>query len=164
MTMADRIAVMDKGKVIQVAPPADVYEAPNSRFVADFIGSVNTFEGTVGKAGDGRIEIAAKDGFAIHAECLGAPVSGTTVWYAIRPEKVRVSRKAPANTSSNAAKGVVYDIAYMGDMTVYNIKLDSGKVVRTSVVNASRSAEDQMSWDDEAWVSFAPDAGIVLKG
>ena len=164
MTMADRIAVMDKGKVIQVAPPADVYEAPNSRFVADFIGSVNTFEGTVGKVGDGRIEIATKDGFAINAECTGTPAPGATVWYAIRPEKIRVSRKAPANTSSNAAKGVVYDIAYMGDMTVYNIKLDSGKVVRTSVVNASRSAEDQMSWDDEAWVSFAPDAGIVLKG
>jgi putrescine transport system ATP-binding protein len=164
MTMADRIAILDKGRVMQVATPADVYEAPNSRFVADFIGNVSTFEGTVESSGSGRLDIAAKDGFAIRDDSTEAYEKGSTVWFAIRPEKLKLSKKKPAETGVNAMEGEVYDIAYLGDMTVFHVKLAGEKVIKISQMNASRAAEEPLAWDDKVWVSFAPDAGIVLRG
>ena len=164
MTMADRIAIIDKGKIMQVATPADVYEAPNSRFVADFIGNVSTFEGTVESSGNGKLDIAAKDGFAIRDDSIEAYEKGSAVWFAIRPEKLKLSKKKPADVGVNAMEGEVYDIAYLGDMTVFHVKLTGGKVIKISQMNASRAAEEPLAWDDKVWVTFAPDAGIVLRG
>ena len=163
MTMADRIAIMDKGKVMQVATPADVYEAPNSRFVADFIGNVSTFDGKVGASNGGKVDIATGDGFIARADSAEALENGRAVTFAIRPEKLKIGKKAPADSGVNAVEGEIWDIAYLGDMTVFHVKLGSGKVVKISQMNASRAAEDPLAWDDKVWVSFAPDSGIVLK-
>ncbi len=166
MTMADRIAVMDKGRIKQISTPAELYEAPNSRFVADFVGSVNMMEGQLDKADKSTAHISAKAGFPIAVNCenTGDAKAGDTVWFAIRPEKMRISAKKPNGTKSNAVAGEIWDIAYLGDMTVYNVKLGDGSIVKASMLNAARSAAEQLTWGDKAWLTFAPDAGIVLTG
>ena len=162
MTMADRIAIMDKGKVVQVATPAEVYEAPASRFIADFVGTVNMFEGKVTAREGSSTTIDAGNGLSIKTDNGGDAAAGNTVWYAVRPEKIRVSSKKPDDQSLNAAEGEVWDVAYLGDMTVYHVKLDDGRIVRTSLINSQRLTDDPLSWNDRAWVSFRPDAGVVL--
>ncbi|ANL45506.1 prutescine ABC transporter ATP-binding protein PotG [Rhizobium phaseoli] len=163
MTMADRIAVMSHGKVVQVATPAEIYEAPNCRFVADFIGDVNIFDGKVTTSGKGAVEISVDSSFTIRIAAPDTPAIGSTVGFAIRPEKIRVSRAAPANAPVNAAKGEIWDIGYLGDMTVFHIKLASGQFVRASSLNARRSVEDPFTYDQDVWVSFDQDAGVLLK-
>ncbi|TPJ41524.1 ABC transporter ATP-binding protein [Mesorhizobium sp. B2-5-13] len=160
MTMADRIAIMDKGEVMQVATPAEVYEAPMSRFVAHFVGNVNMFEGKVAERTDKTTRITGATGAQIVVE-NGAAATGADIIFAIRPEKIRVSSKKPAD-AVNALEGEVYDIAYLGDMTVYHVRLDDGQIVRASALNAARVTEDPLTWNDRAWVSFRPDAGVVL--
>ena len=162
MTMADRIAIMDKGKVMQVATPAEVYEAPASRFIADFVGTVNMFEGRVTARDGSAATIDAGNGLSIRTDNGGDAAAGNTVWYAVRPEKIRVSSKKPEDQSLNAAEGEVWDVAYLGDMTVYHVKLGDGRIVRTSLINSQRLNDDPLSWNDRAWVSFRPDAGVVL--
>ena len=163
MTMADRIAVMSHGKVIQVATPAEIYEAPNSRFVADFIGDVNILDGKISASGNGRIELAANDGFTIRTAAADAPAAGGAAGFAIRPEKLKVSRNAPTDATVNAAQGEIWDIGYLGDMTVFYVKLDSGKVVKASMLNAQREVENPIAYDEKVWVSFGETAGVVLK-
>ncbi|MBA5805560.1 ABC transporter ATP-binding protein [Rhizobium changzhiense] len=163
MTMADRIAVMSHGKVVQVATPAEIYEAPNSRFVADFIGDVNIFDGKVASSGNGTIEIAIDSGFSVRVAASETPSAGSAVGFAIRPEKMRVGRTPPANASVNAARGELWDIAYLGDMTVFHVKLQSGTIVKASSLNAQRSVDDPFTYDQEVWVSFDENAGILLK-
>jgi putrescine transport system ATP-binding protein len=164
MTMADRIAVMDKGKVMQLATPAEVYEAPNSRFVADFIGNVSMFEGKIAKVAGTSVEIESNDGFMIKAESNDAHVIGAQIAYAIRPEKLKVSKAKPEQNGVNAVEGDIWDIAYLGDMTVFHIKLASEKVIKISQMNAKRESDEPLAWDDRVWVSFPANAGIVLKG
>ncbi|MGE3306218.1 MAG: ABC transporter ATP-binding protein [Rhizobiaceae bacterium] len=162
MTMADRIAIMDKGEVMQVATPAEIYEAPNSRFVADFVGTVNLFDGKVVSRDGGGARIAGPNGLAIETANPGDAQAGSAVAYAIRPEKIRVSSRAPEAGSVNAAEGEVYDIAYLGDMTVYHVRLADGQIVRASALNSARVTEDPLTWNDRAWISFRPDSGVVL--
>jgi len=162
MTVSDRISVMDHGRIVQIATPAEIYEAPNSLYVADFIGSVNLFESLVQGVSPERIELAAKDGFLVRAESTTSVTEGQTAWFAVRPEKVRINHEAPADTSANAVAGEALDIAYFGDMTLYNVKLASGKVVRASLMNAERTVERPITWDDPVWLSWAEDAGLVL--
>lgn len=162
MTMADRISVMDQGRIVQTATPAEIYEAPNSRYVADFIGSVNLLEGTVRSAGPARVQIEAKAGLRIESESATSLSPGQPAWFAVRPEKVRIAHAAPNDTAANAAAGEVWDIAYLGDMTVYNVKLASGEIMRASTMNAAREVARPITWEDRVWLSWAPDAGIVL--
>lgn len=161
MTMADRIAIMDKGKVLQVATPEEIYEAPVSRFVADFVGSINMFEGALTDNGVGAARIRDKSGAEFRVTDAGEAAVGDTVWLAIRPEKLRVSRERPAE-AENALDGEIWDIAYLGDMTVYNVKLDDGRIVKASTMNSRRQLEDALTWHDRAWVSFSIDAGVTL--
>jgi len=162
MTMADRIAIMEKGEIIQVATPPEIYEAPASRFVADFVGNVNLFEGTVARReGEGAL-IEAGEGFTIAASDAGAAGPGARVWYAVRPEKIVVSSRPPPEAQVNAAQGEIWDIAYIGDMTLFHVRLPDGRVVRTSHLNATRVTEDPLTWHDPAWISFRPDSGVVL--
>ncbi len=163
MTMADRIAVMSHGKVVQVATPAEIYEAPNCRFVADFIGDVNIFDGKVTTAANGAVEIAVDSGFTVRTASTDAPAIGAALGFAIRPEKLRVTRTAPANASINAAKGELWDIGYLGDMTVFHVRLSNGNVVKASSLNAQRSVDDPFTYDQEVWVSFDEDGGVLLK-
>ena len=162
MTMADRIAILDKGEVMQVATPSEVYEAPNSRFVAGFVGNVNMFEGKVAERTPQAARITGGTGAEIVVENAGDAAAGNTVAFAIRPEKIKVSSRQPAAGTPNVLEGEVFDIAYLGDMTVYHVKLGDGQVVRASSLNSARVMEDPLTWNDKAWISFAPDAGVVL--
>jgi putrescine transport system ATP-binding protein len=162
MTMADRIAILDKGEVMQVATPAEIYEAPGSRFVAGFVGNVNMFEGTVASREAAIASISSAGGLNIRTENAGDAAAGAAVTFAIRPEKIKVSSKPPAQTAFNAIEGEIFDLAYLGDMTVYHVQLPNGQVVKASSLNASRVTDDPLTWSDRAWISFAPDAGIVL--
>ncbi|WEX08817.1 ABC transporter ATP-binding protein [Chelativorans sp. AA-79] len=161
MTMADRIAIMDKGHVLQVATPAEIYEAPVSRFVAGFVGSVNMFEGVLAKEDAGMAEIRDRGGAEFRVAGTSGAAPGDAVWLAVRPEKMHVSRERPTE-AQNALDGEIWDIAYLGDMTVYNVKLDDGRIVRASIINSSRRLEDVLTWHDRAWISFRADAGVVL--
>ncbi|MCQ2005292.1 ABC transporter ATP-binding protein [Rhizobium sp. NRK18] len=161
MTMADRIAVMSRGNVIQVATPAEIYEAPNSRFVADFIGDVNIFDGKVTSNTDGVTEIAIGEGFSVRAE-QSEPVTGNA-GFAVRPEKIRVSRNMPETPGINSAEGEMWDIAYLGDVTVFHVKLKNGKVVKATSLNAQREVQNPLGYDDQVWISFDQNAGVVLR-
>lgn len=162
MTMADRIAILDKGEVMQVATPAEIYEAPKTRFVANFVGNMNMFEGTLtNRDGDGA-RIAGPNGLAIKTENPGDAQPGTKVTFAVRPEKIVVSSRQPSDTAVNAAEGEIFDIAYLGDMTVYHVKLGDGQIITASALNRARVVEDPLTWSDRAWISFRPDSGVVL--
>ncbi|MYZ48639.1 ABC transporter ATP-binding protein [Propylenella binzhouense] len=163
MTVADRIAVMNHGRIVQIATPAEIYEAPRTRYVADFIGSVNIFGGTVEPADGAAVALAGEDGFALRvANGAQRPPQGAPAWIAIRPEKVRISHEPPPDPARNAVAGEVWDIAYLGDMSIYNVRLASGKIVRASLLNAFRTVERPISWEDKVWLSWADDAGVLL--
>jgi putrescine transport system ATP-binding protein len=163
MTMADRIAVMAAGKVEQVATPAEIYEAPSSRFVAGFIGDVNIFDGMATAPGDGTLEIEVAENFTVKTPLTSIATGGGSRGFAIRPEKLRVSREPPAQPGVNSAKGELWDIAYLGDMTVFIARLENGKTVRASMLNASRGVENPLGYDEEVWISFDGDAGVLLR-
>ncbi|KFB11108.1 ABC transporter ATP-binding protein [Nitratireductor basaltis] len=160
MTMADRIAIMDKGQVLQVATPPEIYEAPASRFVADFVGSINMFEGDVARNGSEGVTLTDEAGTRLVSSHAPEDIDGHRAWLAIRPEKIRISSKRPE--ADNVLEGEVWDIAYLGDMTIYNVKLDDGRIVKASSVNSLRRLEDPLTWHDRAFVSFPADAGVVL--
>ncbi len=162
MTLADRIAVMDQGRVKQVGTPTEIYEFPNSRFVAGFIGSVNSFEATVlSRDADGlRLAVPALGGEVL-ARDVPAAVPGQSVTLAVRPEKLRISRDRP--DSANAVAGQVKDLAYFGKDSLYRIALP-GALVQAHAVNARRGDEGARvaDWDDAVWVAFDPASAIVL--
>lgn len=164
MTVSDRIAVMNHGKLVQVATPGDIYEQPNSAYVADFIGNINIFEGTVEAASAGEMKIKGADPAGDFLAASEAPVSaGQSVKLAVRPEKMRISIEPPPEDAKNVIQGEVWDLAYMGDWTVVHVKLDgSEKVIRVSRANMTRTEAKPIAWDDRVHVWFAPDAGVVL--
>ncbi|MCM2502082.1 ABC transporter ATP-binding protein [Aureimonas altamirensis] len=162
MTMSDRIAVMRAGRIEQVATPAILYEAPNSRYVADFIGNVSIVEGTVEDVSGDRLRLAAEGGVLT---VDGAPqlAKGAPAALAVRPEKISLSRRPPEAGAANVLKGTVWDIAYLGDVTLFNVKLDSGTIMRATVMNAFRVAPEQIGWEEEVYLSFPADAGVILS-
>lgn len=162
--MADRIAVMNKGKIVQVAPPNEIYERPKTRFIAEFVGDVNILEGrVVGRAQQGgwRIETALSASPLIVDDPGEALEPGRTVAVAVRPEKMMVHRESPPD-ALNVLAGEVWDIGYLGDWTIYKVKLGSGQILRVSQANASRFVERPIGWQDWLFLSFAPDAAAVL--
>jgi putrescine transport system ATP-binding protein len=166
MTVSDRIAVMDKGIIMQVATPAEIYEAPNSRYVADFIGDINILEGTVTQTesalgAPGLVQIDS-GGLAVAAEQECQAVKGDHVAYAVRPEKVRISQEQPADTSLNAAYGEVWDIGYLGDFSVFLVKMEDGRIVRAAQANVSRLVDRPITFGDMVWLTWSRDAGLVL--
>ncbi|MDF1606603.1 ABC transporter ATP-binding protein [Hoeflea sp. YIM 152468] len=161
MTMADRIAVMDLGRIIQIGTPTETYEAPNSEFVASFIGDINLFRGAVTGSNGGLIDIETPDGMIIRSEATTAVKTGQNASFAIRPEKLRISRTKP-ESGINTVVGEVWDIGYLGDMTVFHIKLGNGEIVKASLLNAVRTVEDPIGYDEQIWVCFDTDSGVVL--
>jgi len=163
MTMADRIAVMDRGQLVQVATPGEIYEQPKTRFIAEFVGDVNIFGGkVVGREGGlWRIETPS----AATALTVDDPDevlhTGQAVAVAVRPEKMTLHREPPRN-GANLLAGEVWDIGYLGDWTIYRVKLDSGAIVRVSSANVSRFVEAPVTWEQRVHLSFAPDAGVIL--
>jgi len=162
MTVADRIGVMDHGRLIQVATPNEIYERPNSRWVADFIGDINLIEGHVADAGaDGTVVASAAAGQLRGLACPDAK-PGDTVWVALRPEKIRIGREPPPATGENCVAGLVENIAYLGDLSVYKVRLDTGLVLKAAVANVTRLVEHPIDWDDRVWLTWAPEAAMVL--
>jgi putrescine transport system ATP-binding protein len=165
MTVASRIAVMNHGKLEQVSTPGDIYEAPQSRYVAQFIGEVNIMEGkVVSLPGDGTVEItpASGDGRIFKAgACEGLSV-GQQVWLSVRPEKFRISLHAP-QSPVNVVKGRVDDVGYLGSISHYHVHTEAGNRVTALRANSSHSVERPISWDDTVWLEWPVDAGVVLK-
>jgi putrescine transport system ATP-binding protein len=161
MTMATRIAVMSEGRFLQVGAPADIYETPATRFVADFIGNVNLMEG--------KLDVDAADhcivGCTDVKHYVGHGVSGTenmAVTVGLRPEKIQLSRQAPHDTEFNAVEGTVKEMSYFGSFTVYRLELASGASLKVSQLNAQRHRDHALTWGDRAWAHWARTAPIVL--
>ncbi|WP_291856347.1 ABC transporter ATP-binding protein [Bradyrhizobium sp.] len=168
MTMANRIGVMDAGRLEQVATPRNLYEAPHSRWVAEFIGDVNLFDGEIASRDPHRLIVSTRDGGTIVVAEPRQPVGKTAVSIAIRPEKVKLSRRGPAldaidSHAINRLEGVVTDVSYLGGLTVYQVKLDSGAMVRSSMANTVRIDIDAYSAGQRVVVWFTPDDCVVLE-
>ncbi|WP_249133838.1 MULTISPECIES: ABC transporter ATP-binding protein [unclassified Bradyrhizobium] len=168
MTMAGRIGVMDAGRLEQVATPRELYEAPHSRWIAEFIGDVNLFDGEVGWRENNRLLVTTKEGVTLAVTEPRQRVTKTTVCVAIRPEKVKLSRRAPvsdaANTHAiNRLEGVVTDVSYLGGLTAYKVKLESGAVVRASMANTARLDMDAYLAGQRVVAWFTPDDCMVLE-
>lgn len=167
MTVADRIGVMDAGRLEQVATPRELYEAPGSRWIAEFVGDINMFEGEVASREGGRLTVATKDAGPIVVAEPRQPIAKTLVAVAIRPEKVKLSRRGPVSDAANAPsinrlEGVVTDVGYLGGITSYRIKLDSGAVMRSSMANTARIDIDAYSTGQRVVAWFTPDDCVVL--
>jgi putrescine transport system ATP-binding protein len=162
MTLSSRIGVMNHGEIVQVGTPSEIYEYPNSRFVTEFIGSVNMFEGRLIEDEPGYVRIQCDDFEApIYVDHGVSAAPGATVWVAVRPEKVHIGREKPASPD-NWAMAVVRDIAYMGDLSVYLLRLDSGKVIRVTQPNVFRHAEDRITWDERVYLSWHASSPVVV--
>lgn len=160
MTMADRIAVMDKGEFMQIATPEEVYEKPLSRHVASFIGTINLFEGIVGERSSTSEIVIQCNGRPILAPYNEELQPGQSVALAVRPEKLSVSRLP--RVASNVFEGEIHDIAYLGGTTILHIRLSDGQIVRACSMNSQIIGEIPLSWGDRVWVSFSSDIGVVL--
>ena len=164
MALSSRIAVMDRGRVVQVGTPAEVYEFPQSRFVADFIGTTNLFEGTVTATVTSLVTVASPEaGRDLLVDDVGRFQVGQKVWVALRPEKIRLSKAPATGTRVNELKGVVWELGYLGNRSTYQIKTESGKLVTVFAQNDRRSSEWSIDWSDEVYVSWSPNAAILLQ-
>lgn len=163
MTMADRIGIMDAGWIVQVGTPVDIYETPNSRMTASFIGSVNMFAGEIVEEAADHVVIRSDEleSLIYVGHGITSALEERKVWYAIRPEKTMMSTSRPAD-SYNWSRGVVHDIAYLGAHSVYYIKLPSGMVIQSNMANIERSA-DNPTWDDEVYITWDSTSGVVLN-
>jgi putrescine transport system ATP-binding protein len=154
---------MNAGEIVQVGEPSEIYEYPNSRFVADFIGSVNLFEGRVSEDEPEYIRLAVPElAGEIH---VGHGVSCTlnqTLWYAVRPEKLKMSRERP-DQPVNVFPAMVDEVAYMGNLSIYRLRLESGKLLQATKANLSRFDDDAISWDEKVWIHWDATAGAVLS-
>jgi putrescine transport system ATP-binding protein len=158
MTVADRIAVMDRGRLMQVSTPADIYEQPNSRWVADFVGDVNLFEGRLGE------DKTSIEGTSAGRLRVAAPVDAdvdATVWVAVRPEKMRLTHDKPEQTE-NCVIGQVIDVGYLGNATIYKVRIGDESILKAAVANVSRQVEHDVAVDAWVWLSFAPETGVAL--
>ena len=160
MTMTSRIAVMSEGRFLQVGSPAEIYETPATRFVADFIGNVNLM--------DGKVTVDEPDHVVIDcADCrhyVGHGITGTLgmpVTVALRPEKIVLQRDKPAG-DFNAAAGTIQELSYFGATSVYRVKLASGQVIAVSMANTERQRDDQFQRGDAVWAAWSPQAHVVL--
>lgn len=162
MTVASRVAVMDEGRVVQVATPANIYEAPESVYVADFIGDVNIIEGTAKPAG--------KDAYFVDWGVNQAPLlatsekefsDGQACHLAIRPEKITISKTKPAE-AENAVQGKVLDIAYLGNLSTYHVELQDGQIIKAQTANTRRISRRDITWEDPVWIQWSKTAGVLL--
>lgn len=162
MTMANRLAVMTDGQIVQCGTPHDVYTFPNSQFVASFIGSTNIFTG--------RIVVDEPDHVLIESDELMRPMYvnhgvseplGMEIFVSIRPEQIRVLRDQPED-ETNVGHGMVTHLAWMGSYALYQIRLDSGKIIEASVPSIKLTQEDAPGIDDEVYITWGPDSGTVL--
>lgn len=162
MTMSSRMAVMEEGCIRQVGVPHDIYEYPNSRFVAGFIGSTNMFEGIVVEDEPDHVLVESHEAgcFLYITDTATLPI-GSHVAVAIRPEKVMISI-TPVTGKYNTCKGIVKEIAYLGDLSIYHVRLESGKMVQAALPNLLRLSERDVKWDDEVYLYWRAENGVML--
>jgi putrescine transport system ATP-binding protein len=163
MALSTRIGLMRSGDLVQVGTPTDIYEFPNSRYVADFIGSVNMFEGRIVEDEPAHVLIESDEaGGRLYIDHGVSAPPDAKVWVAVRPEKIMLSRVVPNESGYNAFEGVVKEIGYLGDQSVYLVRLGSGKTVRVTQSNLMRHT-DRVSWDERVWVHWHATSGVVLN-
>ena len=164
MALATRIAVMDRGRVIQVGTPSEIYEFPNCRFVADFVGTTNLFQGAVTAVESGLVTVHCPDtGSDLLVDDVGRFVPGQRVWVALRPEKIRLSKQPPGEERINVLRGVVWELGYLGKCSTYQVKLATGKLVTALGQNVRRTSQWTIDWSDEVYMSWQPDAAVILQ-
>ncbi|CAM3773881.1 ABC transporter ATP-binding protein [Roseateles saccharophilus] len=162
MTMASRIAVMSEGRILQVGSPAEIYEVPGTRFVADFIGNVNLMDGHLGTDEPDHVIVDCADcqhlvGHGISGS-LGMPLA-----VALRPEKIALSRQAPADTRFNCVQATIRDRAYFGAYTVYHLQTASGALLKVSMANTERRHDEMLHPGEGVWATWTDSAQIVLS-
>ncbi len=162
MTVASRVAVMDHGRIVQVATPDRIYEMPNSVYVADFIGDVNIIKGNAKRLDEAKTEVHWAEGQAPFLGTTNSEVqSGAACFFAIRPEKVAITMDRP-KSAANAVSGKVLDIAYLGNISTYHVKLATGEIFKAQMANDRRIARRSFTWDDKVWLSWTDTAGVIL--
>jgi putrescine transport system ATP-binding protein len=164
MTLASRIAVMHEGRIAQVGTPGEVYEYPANRYVAGFVGNINLIDGRVTGAAGGRLTLRAE---ALDADltvaCDDTPGPDGGVCVAVRPEKITISREAPNGAERNVVRGIVRDLGYFGDQSLYRVRTRSGAILQVSAQNLRRSAKLTVEWDDEVYLSWEVGSTILLR-
>jgi putrescine transport system ATP-binding protein len=165
MTLSTRIAVMNKGQFVEIGTPTDIYEYPQSRFTANFIGSINIFEGVVEKDRPDSHVVRCEDaGCDLLIDRDSSIHAGESVGVAIRPEKIEVSKEKPADHHFNTVRGKILDFGYLGNLSVYNVELDSGKIVKASAPNRNRISKHRVDWNDMVYLSWEAANTVVLSG
>ncbi|MBE6447386.1 MAG: polyamine ABC transporter ATP-binding protein [Alphaproteobacteria bacterium] len=163
MTMSTRIGIMNTGRILQIGSPTEIYEYPNSRYVADFIGSVNLFDGLIVEEKSDHVIVKStmleKNLYVSHSASM--PV-GAQISVAVRPEKIMLTTEEPKG-DYNWTGGIVQDIAYLGDVSIYYVKVNSGAVILVTTANFVRAAERSIQWDDKVFLYWKPESGIVLS-
>jgi len=162
MTVSSRVAVMDEGRIIQVATPAQIYEAPNSVYVADFIGEVNIIGAAATREGESYRIDWAEGQPPFTAKTATSFADGQRCHLAIRPEKVAISEERPAD-AANAVEGQIIDIAYLGNISTYHVKLANGQMIKAQTANTRRLSRRSFTWEDRVWLSWTETAAIVLE-
>jgi len=166
MTLATRIAVMNEGELVQIGTPSEIYEFPNSRFVAEFFGTTNLFKGKVLENGQ-WLTVETEECGVLSAPQLpdrevGEPITvGEEIFLAVRPEKIAISKEKP--DASQCVQGKVWDLGYYGNHTIYRVKLDNDTVVQVSAQNQTRMSSRDIDWEDKVYLSWLPDSSIVLR-
>jgi len=162
MTVSSRIGVMDSGNLIQVATPAEIYEAPINKDVADFIGDVNLFKGIYKGQNEIGTQLLSDDSNSIvYATQKVDAAIGNQLWFALRPEKLEISKRLPKN-EHNILKGTIEDIAYGGSFSTYHVKLQNGRILKAIRANRERTKEHHLTWGDEVFLQWAPHSAVVL--
>jgi putrescine transport system ATP-binding protein len=164
MTLASRIGVMNRGKIVQIGTPHQIYEFPATRFVADFIGSVNLFEGQLVEDESDYVRVACPQlPVPVYVDHGVSAAPDASLWVAIRPEKITLERQQP-DSRDNWARGVIKDIAYMGDMSIFVVLLPDGREVRVTAANVARKSGETFTWDDEVYLSWDASSPVVGSG
>jgi putrescine transport system ATP-binding protein len=165
MALSARIAVMDRGRLVQVGTPADVYEFPQSRFVANFVGTTNLLEATVTACQGGRISVRSIElDREFSVEDQGRFTPGQRVCLSVRPEKIQLSKTPPTDPGMNSVQGVVWELGYLGTHSIYRVKTQSGQIIIVSAPNARRTADWSIDWSDEVYASWSADSAVLLQG
>jgi putrescine transport system ATP-binding protein len=163
MTLATRIAVMRTGEFVQIGTPSEVYEYPCNHYVADFFGNINIFEATVVNARDGIVTAELEGtGTLVEANHEGPLARGQKIRIGVRPEKLLINRDEPGTAGHTVTRGVVEDLAYYGNRSVYRVRSGSGRVIEVSTQNYQRSAKLLLEWDDEVYLSWDSSCSVVL--
>jgi putrescine transport system ATP-binding protein len=154
---------MDAGDFVQIGTPSEVYEFPRNHFVANFFGSINIFDATVEQCGNGQLTVVLQNSDTrIHTPYDGELAIGSHCMIGVRPEKLLITTEPPPVNGYTTTRGVVYDLAYKGNRSIYRVRAQNGRIIMVSAQNKQRSAQLALEWDDEVYLSWASDCSVVL--